>query len=563
MTAQMSVLTEPKLEQVAAPPESPPRRAVSPDLAALLLGCVVMAAPFVLLHHVNTLDGPGHLLGGEILGKLRGSALVSRYYDISFSWVPNIQMQYVLAALTSFLSPTWAEKLYVVGYVFAFPLAFRYAVRSVDRRAGWLALCALPLTVGRPLLEGFYSFDYAMISALLAVGLTIRARGRWNPWNTAGVALLLVLTYSAHPVPLVMAVLVIGVLTLTDLYAGLRAAESSKAALADVLRNRALGSVLALTPALLMTLAFAFSGDAHSALSRLKLLISFGSLVNGLVTLSLPIVSYTSLEYISSVLTVLVLAVLVLHFVRASRGKKMPPLTVGLAAVVAVCVVVYFVTPNSVGAIAGMSPRLAMFVPLSLVLLCASVGLEPKVLRGAGLCFLAAAVILVGVRLPTLVRYDHSVSEFLSVEKEIPSGATLLEVRFGSIGRFDPLTEEASRVAADRGDLDLLTLEGQGPDYQQTFRPQYKRLSHDLQSGRLNLVDYERSGGQIDYVLVVGPADTRSFGTGPGGAGFVTPGRSFEQQLRAAGFVKVMTSSRGLVRLYRHQQTGEEAGSVP
>jgi hypothetical protein len=515
------------------------------DLVLLIAGSIVLAAPFVVLRHVNTLDGPTHLFGAEILGKLRDTAIIRRYYRISFSWVPNIFMQYVLAALTSFLSPTWTEKVFVVGYVLGFPLAFRYAVRSVDRAAGWLALGVLPLTVSRSLLEGFYAFCYGMIGAVLAIGLTIRARGRWNVWNTSALAVLLVLTYVAHPVPLAMALLVIGVLTVADTAAGLRVDVPGGTRSLDVLRTRALPPVLAMVPAVVMTIAFVETGQAGGLFTKF---LNIGSLVSGLLTLTLPVVTYSNAETISSVLTVIVLAVLVYLTVRALKGKGMPLMTSTLGAALAICVLMYFVTPNSLGVASGLSPRFALFVPLVLLLVCASIRLEPRVWQVAGLVFLTSAFVLVGVRLPTQVHDDALVSQFLTVERVIPPGATVLEVRYAEYGRFDPLTHEASRIASDNDDVDLLNVEATGPNYQENFRPKFKHLSRFLQKGNLNLAGYLEAGGHIDYILVVG-ADHPT----PGNS--AAPGSDFEQQL-SLGFVRVMATQGGLVTLYHNREAG-------
>lgn len=542
----MTLVSEPltaRAELEAKAAANPASRAVPVDLLMLLAGSLALAGPFLLLHHVNTLDGPGHLLGGELIGKLGDTAVVRQYYDFSFGWVPNLSMQYMLAALTSFLSPTWAEKALVVGYVLGFPLAFRYAIRSVDRSAGWLALGVLPLTVNRPLLEGFYAFSYGMIAAVLAVGLAIRSRGRWNPWNTMGIAALLVVAYISHPIPLLMSVLIIAILTVADLSRGIRRARTGETTLDHELRRRALGPALAMAPAVLMTLQFAASGGAGGAFAKY---LSIPSLLGGLVTLSLPVVAYSHLESISSVITVLVLVGLVLSAVRGLKGEKKSLLTGPLGVAFLVCVLAYLLTPNSLGTDSVLSPRLALFVPLTLLLACASVRVAPQIWKVAGVCFLVATLVLVGVRLPTEVRYDRLVSEFVTVERVIPRGATLLEVRYASFGPFDPLTHEASRVAADKGDVDLLNLEAPGPDYQETFRRKIEKLSRFLRDGHVNLVGYEKAGGHIDYVLVVGQSHPT-----PGLR--AAPGHEFQRQLSEAGFVRVMVTHTGLVEVYRHR----------
>ena len=197
----------------------PPARAVRrppPDLVTLVAASVLLAVPFVVLHHVNTVDGPADVLGGRILGSLGGAPIVRHYYVTSFGIDPNVLAQLMLAALMVAVSPTWAEKILVAGYVVALPLAVRYAIRSVNPSAGWATLVWLPFVVSFMLLYGFYDFCYAMVGVPIAIGVAIRSRGKWSAPRVGTLALVLVATYFAHVVPLVMAIVVIATITAVD-----------------------------------------------------------------------------------------------------------------------------------------------------------------------------------------------------------------------------------------------------------------------------------------------------------------------------------------------------------
>ena len=135
------------------------------DLLTLVAASVLLAMPFLGLHHVNTIDGPADVLGGRILGNLGNEPIVRHYYVVSFTVVTNVLAQLLLAALMVAVTPTWSEKILVAGYVVALPLAVRYAIRSVNPSAGWAALVWLPFVVSFMLLFGFYDFCYAMIGA--------------------------------------------------------------------------------------------------------------------------------------------------------------------------------------------------------------------------------------------------------------------------------------------------------------------------------------------------------------------------------------------------------------
>ena len=161
------------------------------------------------------------------------------------------------------------------------------------------------------------------------------------------------------------------------------------------------------------------------------------------------------------------------------------------------------------------------------------------------------------------MKYDRLVSEYLTVEPEIPPGTTLVALRYAVFGpplgyeRFrqvDPLAHEASRVAVDRGDVDLRHLEGQFVYYPNRFRSDLNQLADKYLEvdypflPHVDLLEYNRlSGRPVQYVLVIGlssasPKVRRDPAT-----------RAVERQL-ASDYVRVMvTSPTGLVELYRHR----------
>jgi hypothetical protein len=547
------------IEAVGPTPSSVRRTPL--DLLVLVAASVLLAVPFLVLHHANTIDGPAHVLGSRILGHLGNEPIVRHYYVVSFTLVPNVLSQLLLAALMVAVSPTWSEKILVAGYVVALPLAVRYAIRSVNPSAGWAALVWLPFVVSFMLLFGFYDFCYAMVGAPIAIGLAIRARGRWTTRRVVGLALVLVATYSAHVVPLVMAVAVIATITAVDTvgeWCRLRTRGRNPAR--EVFRHTVLPPLVAVLPVCVLVVAFVASGGGGGLSAHRR---GLEYLIGGLATLTLPTVSYTRGEIVASLLIAGLLLTLAILAARRVLSERPSRLTVGLAAAFVVCVVVYFAAPDELGTGGYLNDRLSLFPPLLLLLVCTSVPLSPRVWRVAGVVGLVAAVLAAGARLPTQKRYDRLVSEYLTVEQKIPPGSTLVALRYAVFGpplgyeRFrqvDPLAHEASRVAADRGDVDLRHLEGQFAYYPDRFRSDLNELAGKYLEvdypfvPHVDLLEYNRlSGRPVQYVLVVGlnaasPKVRRDPAT-----------RAVERQL-ASDYVRVMvTSPTGLVELYRHR----------
>jgi hypothetical protein len=550
------------------------RRRLSLDLVVLVAASLALALPFAVLQHVNTIDGPGHVLGARLLGSLGSTALAQHYYLDSITFAPNLLTAFFLSALMTVVSPTWSEKLLAIGYIVGFPLAVRFAIRSVNPSAGWLALLSLPFTVSYLFLYGFYDFCYGMVGAFVAIGLAIRWRGQWNVWRAVVLALVLVLTLAAHIVPWVMAAVIIGVLVLTDAISQYRHDRSGRERPAEVGQGGAVtagpssGGVfrrvlvppaLAVVPSVVLTVMFFLSDGVGGGAMQRK---SLTSLVEGLATLTLPIVTYTRLEIVAALLTVLVLVVVFVLSVRRVGRAGLSTLCIGLGASVVVSTVIYFASPDTIGTGSLLNDRLSLFPPLMLLLTCAALPAAPGIWRSAGLVGLAAALLAAGVRLPTQVRYDRQVTEYLTVERAIAPGKTLVALRFTVFSpplgdqrykQLDPLAHEASRVAADNGDIDLRHFEGQLPYFPYRFRPGLENLAQRYLNDynvppAANLSAYNKQSGRaVDYVLLVGLNQASA-------AVRNAPATRALEQVLARNYVHVMTTRpSGLVELYRYR----------
>ena len=526
------------------------------DLVVLVLSSVVLALPFALLHHVNTIDGPAHVAGATLIGQERNLAVVRRYFRISYTPVPNLVTPLALSALMTVVSPTWAEKLLVIGYIVAFPLAVRFAILSVSPRAGWLSLLSLPFVVNYMLLFGFYDFCWAMVGAMVAIGVALRARGRWKARHVVTLAVVLVLTYATHLVPAVMAVGVILALALTEALSWRGRGDPG---------GRRRGAAAALLPPTLAVLSavglvawYLQSGDGGGSAIVRK---SLTSLVGGLATLTLPIVSYSPLEIVGALLTCALLLVLVAAAWRAVRRSTISPLTWRLTVVTAACTAVYFLAPDQVGTGSFLNDRLSLFPPLVLLLALASVVHHGRVLRLTGVAAAAVALGMAGARLPTQVRYDRLVDEYLSAAPAIPRGATLVALRYHVFSpplgdqrykQQDPLDNEANRLAAQRDAVDLRSLEAEVGYFLESFRPPVEGpIAADLNNFAVpppvHLAAYDHSARHVDYVLIVGLRQASA-------AVRHAPATEAVERELARHYVEVYaTKPTGLVAVYRYR----------
>lgn len=486
-------------------------------VAALLLQLV----PLLALTHVITVDGPSHVAGAVVLARHSDPDYHAfrEYYTISLFPSPNLLAQLVLTWLVQLFSATAAEKLLVGGYVVLLPLSLRYAVRSVNPRASWLAYAAFPFTYNYLLWYGFYNFCYGLALGLFAAGYAVRHRGRWAPGNVLVLSALLLLTYFAHLVPLAMTMLFLGTLTIGDASRGVDAENAGSSYGVRRIGLALAPLALAALPALVLAGAFIARGGAHSEPVRK----SFPNLLIGLATLTRPIVSFDKREAALSVLIAATLASLVVLALRQRGWRGLRGTAAPLAAAALLSVMGYFAAPDSLGVQYGLiSTRLSFFPVFFLLLWLAAQPTARRVRRVSAAAFLAAAVGLMVLQLPALQQYDRHAAEYDDVARVLARGSTLVALRYsvdrpprGQVRAYpmDPSVHLASRVAALTAGIDAGHYEAVLNYFPTQFRPGCnlrRRLDPDLNGleavpPRVDLLGGDPAGRPVvDYVLVTG-----------------------------------------------------------
>jgi hypothetical protein len=479
---------------------APPRAGVPPcgrgrvRGADLLLAVVVavQALATVAWPQVVTIDGPAHLAGAAAL--LRAGEGPYGLYLLDWSPVPNMLTTLVLAALLPLLGPDEAERLLVLGYLVGLPLAARYALRGVHPAAGWQALVAVPFAAGYLHAYGFTNFNLALAGFLVAVGVALRRRSGWSRRSVGGLGLVLLLTWSAHLLPTLVAGIVVAVLAVCRVAAAPRSAASRSVTprsavsrygdLRAALVTHLLPPAAAGLPVLALTAWFTIEsagtrGDAVRS-------SSLPELVLGLVTLGRPLVAWTTWEYVGSVL---IAAGLLGLAVLARREGAGSPERVAPAVSALLLTAWYLASPDRYGHEYGfLNDRLSYFPPLLLLLWAAQA--PPALLLGRGrgrrpataatAAVIAGTLALVVLRLPTQVQYSRDVAELMSVADAVPQGSTLVPLRLwrdapvGPDARNrarDPLRHTPGRIAVLREAVNVGHYEAATPYFPVRFRP--------------------------------------------------------------------------------------------
>jgi hypothetical protein len=490
----------------------------------LLAGAVVQLAPFVLLPFVLTQDGPAHVDGAWVLlhhGD-RGTvgAALRTAFAIDLSPVPNMLGTVLLAGLMTVLSPGGAEKVLVVLLVAALIGGLWYAVRGIDRRAGWLAVVALPLAGSELVVYGFYNFCLGVALALFAAGVVVRVRSGWRPVDAAALAVLLLATWSAHLLPWSFAVGTTGALAIARVAADRRGGEGRRA----VVRRHLLPPLLAVLPSAALTVVFAVT---HASSRGAVVWDLSWSRVGRLLSLLSPLTVRLGWEAVPVLLVAVVLAGLLVAAVRYRDRRDGGDLIEGprrrvdrrvLGGLAVVAAAGFLLTPSRLGDDYGFLPqRLAWFPLLLAVLFCAT--RMPRSRRvqavAAGAIVLAASAAVV-VRLPTQVQEVGLTDDVLAAAGRIAPGATFVVLRYSGDGTWtrpaggpDPLQHVSSRLAVRARAVDAGLYEAVYPYFQVRFTPA-ANLRQALDPSLYGLegvppqVALSRVRGRLDYVVLVG-----------------------------------------------------------
>jgi hypothetical protein len=470
----------------------------------VLVAAALAGAGFVVLLPIQGLpDGALHVEGAvtlrRALGGLTGpAAAYLTWFPVP---VPNLLPELALAGLTSFLSPYTAEKVLMVGYVISLPLAFRYALRAVRRDADWLALFAVAVTFNFEANYGFYTFIYSIVLFLVVAGYALRMRegASRRQWGVLGV--LLLATYLTHAVGFLEAVIFLAVILVWP-------------RLGSTARTRVASALLVLPVALLVAASLA----GLAGLVPISKVGTRWSWFAGTIAMTHGLVSFSRVEFVAGALLAVTLVVAVAGSLRRRFDRADDALLV--FALVSVLTVVVAPTRLHFGG-SYVSERLALFAALGFALWVASNGVPTVALRRAGVVFAAVAVGLGVVRAPAYADIRNAVNDFSTADGCIARGSTMIQANVHlpnedhATWKLVPLSEEASRVAAATGGIDLGNVEWSVPYYLLRFksaRDPYRWIPNppgavEQVPPNFDLARFERrTGGRVDYVLVTGRA---------------------------------------------------------
>ncbi len=138
---------------------------------------ILICAPFWVLPHIPTQDGPAHMNSSAILAWYGSVPEFHQYFRIHFNPAGNLLSHALCAVFIRLFDPATAERLILTIYVVLFPIAVWFALKPISQYPGAFALASLPFANNYFLHMGFWNFYYGVICFFIGVGVYLRWRG--------------------------------------------------------------------------------------------------------------------------------------------------------------------------------------------------------------------------------------------------------------------------------------------------------------------------------------------------------------------------------------------------
>ncbi len=535
-------------------------------LIALILLYLI---PIWVFKYFPSQDGPTHVENANIIFNYfrpdRG--IFREYYILNRSLEPTWLGHLVLGSLMSILPIFTAEKVFLTGCVILLPVSIRYALRAIRPDSGFLTLLMFPFVYSYLLHMGFYTFSYSLSVFFFSVGYWIRYSEQFTLPKAVNLGFLLLLLYFCHILSLVMACVGITILTLwlisVDLTRGKLGGKFDFQVLRATLRKRGM-PLLGFLPAIVLVVIFLFQrGFGYSeVLPPSGIRKSLGELFINLIQIE-SLVSFQREEFFCSAgLAVLFAAVFSYLAAWKIRQRRLEHWD-GLLAVVLGYVLIYLFAPNEMSGGSFIPDRLNLYPFFALVLWFGIQFYRRTVKWRIMLIAIFIALASLGLHALKYSELNDYLTEYYSGMQFIRPNTTLLPLAFSSRGRgpdgrvlslkVRPFLHASGYIAAQRHVVEFTNYEAAAFNYFPVmFRPNlnpYVHIGRDQkivwEPPQVDFLTYaERTGGQVDYVLVWGAQEHERNHE---------PGKSIYQQIKK-GYDLIYTSPRtGWMQLYERK----------
>jgi hypothetical protein len=488
------------------------------------VGVSILGAIAVLAHVVwmwigqfHSQDGPAHMFATSAWQRLLDgdAGTLAEYFTVNLDPDPNWITYPILSTWLRAYPPRVAELALVTMLVLGVAGGLYYAVTARRQTAGPVAIAGFAVAVGWSVHTGLYNFTASVALLLVITGYALRTGGVLTVRRAVVIAVLLVLLYFSHPLSLVAAFLVLGVVGLIAIINEPQLRSWRRLCL------HVAGFLVVALPSVVLLIGFLADpgtvlpqNNPHGVAESLGATLLFRwpvRVVRGDIPWAIAL----------AVATWAVVAVLIVRKIaRRDWGVwdllLAVPLITGSSAVV---------LPDRLAGGTLVQPRLAIFTLLTLLLWIAIANADDRLAQwlGIGLGVVGAVVMfgLLGMRVEPYRQMQAAIGEALTVADAVAPDSVVLGAVSSRAEHFSPvvpMVHIVNTVAVEAGAVPITTLDagsGYGPiRYRERYDPgaalrgypRNRTHGRDLTARKFrNAVRrYEQTTGRpFDYLMLV------------------------------------------------------------
>ncbi|MDQ1317443.1 MAG: hypothetical protein QG588_1095, partial [Candidatus Poribacteria bacterium] len=175
---------------------------------------LIYVIPIWRFQYFPTQDGPSHVYNTQVLKDFFDNEYkFGNYYKLNLKLFPNWICYVMMMAFQFALSPIASEKLLLTVYVIMMAISVYYLLGAFGHRRRLFSFLCFVYIYNFLLLMGFYNFSLAVPLLFFSIGYFWRHKDLINWRSGVVLSLILVLIYFSHPVPYLLAVIIIAILT--------------------------------------------------------------------------------------------------------------------------------------------------------------------------------------------------------------------------------------------------------------------------------------------------------------------------------------------------------------
>ncbi|MFO7880296.1 MAG: hypothetical protein ACQES0_06395 [Bacteroidota bacterium] len=160
---------------------------------------ILNAAYLFVFKYTPSLDGAQHLYNSNVIGQiLKGNDFVQRFFEIN-DVIVGYWTAHTLLSSFNLIFPAWlADKMFLLLYLIATPLLFRYMIRAFNPQALYTTILILPVVYNSYYFMGYYAFIIAWPVVFLLLGYFFRHIKNMQTKHWLVLSILFLLAFFSH-----------------------------------------------------------------------------------------------------------------------------------------------------------------------------------------------------------------------------------------------------------------------------------------------------------------------------------------------------------------------------